>query len=139
MQWVLNSDNSWQFGGWNVDDVMLYTPLPSGSINTIVLNGDSAPIAGTTTDLAFQNGPANGTWHVVYSLNNAGSIVNGHAFDIGPGFTVAASGSFNNIGSGAASIPIPPSAVGVVAYVEVAGVDSEGALTDSNMLTVTVQ
>ncbi|MBC8404875.1 MAG: hypothetical protein H8E15_06595 [Planctomycetes bacterium] len=139
MQWVLNSDNSWQFGGWNVDDVMLYTPLPSGSSNTILLNGDSAPIAGTTTDFAFQNGPAYGTWHLVFSLNNAGSLVNGHAFDIGPGFTIAATGSFDINGSGAASIPIPPSAVGVLAYGEVAGIDSEGALTDSNMLAISVQ
>jgi hypothetical protein len=139
VRWELKSDEGLELGGWNIDDVMLYTLQPSGATDTVLLSGDSAPMAGTTTEVEIGNGPVDGTWYLVYSLNNAGQIYGGHQFDVGPGFNLVASGSFDSNGKATTTLAIPPGASGATAYVEVAGVDSEGALTDSNMLTANIQ
>ncbi|MCH2100924.1 MAG: immune inhibitor A [Planctomycetes bacterium] len=139
MRWELRTDGGTEFGGWNVDDVMLYRLAASGSTDTIQLRGDDMPLAGSTASYIFTNGPSNGTWVAAYSTNLNGGIYQGHRFDIGAPFTVAANGTFDAEGRGALDIPVPPGASGVSVNLEIAGFDTEGFLTDSNPLTVMVQ
>lgn len=139
MRWELRSDGGLEFGGWNVDDVMLYTLQPSGSTDTIALSGDTASSVGATVNYQMSNGPSEGAWYLAYSPNNAGMTQNGHDFDIGPGYSLALNGTFDGSGNASASAVIPPSAAGLTLYIESVGIDSENALTDSNMLTLTIQ
>ncbi|MAW59379.1 MAG: hypothetical protein CMJ94_00940 [Planctomycetes bacterium] len=139
MRWELRTDAGVEFGGWTVDDVMLYSLAPSGATDTIVLSGDEAPLAGSTANYVFRNGPPSGNWAAAYSPNLNGGMYQGHAFDIGAPFTVAATGNFDAEGRGTLSVPIPAGAAGASVYLEIAGFDAEGFLTDSNPLMVTVQ
>lgn len=139
MRWELATDGGTEFGGWNIDDVLLYSLAASGSTDTIVLSGDEAPNAGTTANFDFRNGPSSGTWYAVYSPNLNGRIFRGHSFDVGNPFTIAANGAFDAEGNGTLSVPIPAGAAGASVYLEIAGFDSEGFLTDSNALMVNVQ
>jgi hypothetical protein len=139
LRWILKSDAGLEYGGWNIDDVMLYTLEQSGATDTIFLSGDLNPLAGTSAHYDFFNGPKNGTYYGVYSLGNSGTVFNGHQFDIGPGYTIALSGAIDADGNAGFDLPIPPPASGLTAYLEIAGVDAEKALTDSNVLTVVVQ
>lgn len=139
MRWELRTDGGVEFGGWTIDDVMLYSLEPSGATDTIMLSGDETPLAGSTANYQFSNGPSNGTWTAVYSPNLNGVTFQGHSFDVGLPYTVAGNGSFDAEGVGNLSVPIPAGAAGASVYLEIAGFDSEGFLTDSNPLTVTVQ
>jgi len=139
LRWILQTDGGVEFGGWNIDDVMLYSLEASGTNDTIALSGDVAPTAGTTASYEFVNGPAGGTWYAVYSQGLGGTNYSGHDFDIGPGFQIAGQGTFDESGNGSIDIPVPAAATGVVRYLEIAGIDSEGFFTDSNPLTVSVQ
>lgn len=139
MRWELRTDGGTEFGGWTVDDVMLYSLEASGATDTILLTGDTAPTAGSTADYQFTNGPAGGDWFLVYSPNLNGGSYKGHPFDVGNPVTIAASGSFDEKGNGSLNTPIPANAAGATVYLEVAGIDSEGFVTDSNPLQITIQ
>ena len=139
LRWDMKSDGGLEFGGWNIDDVMLYTLQPSGSTDTLMLSGDELVAVGATANYNMGNGPVNGDWYLAYSLNAAGMNMFGHDFDIGPGYAVVATGSFDEYGNASTSATVPPAAAGLTLYLEAVGVDAENALTDSNMLTVVIQ
>ncbi len=139
VRWDMKSDGGLEFGGWTIDDVMLYTLQPSGSNNTILLSGDELVSVGATANYQIGNGPAAGTYYLAYSSNNAGGSYLGHSFDIGPGYAILETGSVDENGNASVSTVVPPSAAGWTLYLEAVGVDGEGALTDSNMLTVVIQ
>ncbi len=139
MRWDMKSDGGLEFGGWNVDDVMLYTLEPSGSTDTIALSGDELVSAGGVANYQISNGPADGDWYLAFSFNNIGMVQYGHDFDIGPGYALFGNGQLDENGAASTTANVPPAGAGLTVYVEAVGVDSEGALTDSNMLTVVVQ
>lgn len=139
MRWELKSDGGLELGGWNVDDVMLYTLQQSGANDTISLTGDELVTAGGTASYQISNGPVNGDWYLAFSFNNAGMIQYGQQLDIGPGYSMIDTGTLDENGKASTSATVPPAAAGLTLYLEAVGVDGENALTDSNMLTVTIQ
>ena len=106
--------------------------------NTIVLTGPSTANVSEQLDYYWFAGPPNGIFFFAYSLNDNGSMVAGHQFDIGPPNPIGT--GFNTaVGNGHyQSLPIPLSAAGLTLYVEVACQDLSGQFYDSNMLSLTV-
>lgn len=139
VKFSLITDGGLEFGGWNIDDFELGTlePVPGGS-DTIILAGDTSGSAGGTVNYTMSGMPAGDNWGLLVSPSNAGSILIGHAFDIGSPVVVVDNGTADGLGNGSASFMIPPTvASGTTIYVE-AGSNGGTGVNDSNLLTLTV-
>ncbi len=135
----LKSDVLGFSGGWNLDDVLVYTlePVPGGG-NTIVLTGPTSVPAGGSQLWSFSAAPPSSPYWLLNGANAGGTVFSGHVFDVGGTITVLASGTSSAAGTGSASIFVPAGASGHTGFFEVAA-RSGGAWYDSNLLTVTVQ
>jgi hypothetical protein len=134
------SDAGLEFGGWNFDDFELYTlaSVPGGGTDAILLTGDASGNAGGTVSYTFSGMEAGVPWRLLGGLSNGGSLIFGHAFDIGVGYQVLGSGTATASGTGSYSFTIPASLPsGTVGYLEV-GAQSSLGIMDSNLFAVTV-
>ena len=104
----------------------------------IYLTGPStAPVGTSLTLLWFTARPDSQYW-LAYSLNKNGSVVGGHAIDLGSPLSVLATG-VNSV-SGTSfyhSPPVPSSLAGVTVFAELLARDVGGVLYDSKALAIT--
>ena len=138
VRFKLMSDGGLEFGGWNIDDFMLYTlgPVP-GNQNSIQLSGTTNGTAGAGASWSLNNVPANAPYWLLYSLNSSGTIISGHNFDIGAPWSIGATGNANASGSAVITTTLPGNTSGLTVYLEAAA--SSSGVFDSNMLTLTIQ
>ncbi len=108
-----------------------------GGANQIALSGPSGAAAGTTGIFTFTGAGANQQTYLLWSLSNAGTTIQGHAFEIGSPWNVGAITSSDATGAGSYTVQIPPPAAGLTVYIEL-GQDDNGTILDSNMLTLSI-
>ena len=139
VRFQLVSDASVEFGGWNVDDFELYVLESSGGGNndTITLTGPTAVTAGTSYTWSFSGAPASASYWLLGSTSNAGTVYQGHAFDVGQPVNLLDSGTTSGTGTGASVVFVPGGAAGITGYLEVAAFDGVDWF-DSNLLTVDI-
>lgn len=140
VRFTMQSDGGLEFGGWNIDNFELYTldSVPGGGTDVILLTGDANGNAGGPVSYTFSGMEAGRPWQMIGGLSNAGSVIFGHTFDIGPGYRQLGSGIATPSGDGAVSFTIPASLPsGTVGYLEV-GAQSSSGIVDSNLFSVTV-
>jgi len=139
LRFQLKSDGGLEFGGWNVDDVELYTLKPVGSGDAIALSGPTQAAAGSSVSYNFTGMSPNADWWLLWSLSNTGTQIAGHDFDLGANWQIAGQGTANGQGAGALQSMLPGAAAGLTVYLEVAAKEPNGAILDSNLLTLSVQ
>ena len=140
IRWSIDVNGSSNFGGWNIDDVTVYGLAPvSGSQDHIVLIGTTQVSAGSQGTWAISNAVPNRTVWVIWSLSNSGTQIFGHSFDVGAQWEIGWHGPADSFGIAGFSSSVPSNASGVTAYLEAGAVDSSGTITDSNLLTLTIQ
>ncbi len=139
LRFVLESDGGLELGGWNLDDVEVWSIGPvGGGANSVLLTGDTQGAPGATLSFAISQAPAGARWWLARSPNLNGSVLQGHAFDLGAPVTVLATGTTDAAGAAAwTSPPVPPAAAGRTLHLE-AGVLQGGTWFDSNSLTVAI-
>ncbi|TAH35485.1 MAG: hypothetical protein EYC70_12565 [Planctomycetota bacterium] len=127
------------FGGWNVDDLRLVSIRPTGDTDVLLLSGPSAAAVGQRVTYELSAAPPSAPCWVYASRSAAGSVINGHAFDIGaPRFT-AATGTTSATGSISwTSPPLPARGAGLTVYLE-ARADQGLETFDSNLLSLSIQ
>jgi hypothetical protein len=81
----------------------------------------------------------NADWYLLWSLSNAGTQIAGHSFDIGNVWQIAGQGAANGQGAGSLQSTLPGAAAGLTIYLEVGVKEPNGAILDSNLLTLSVQ
>ena len=139
LRFTLKTDGGLELGGWNLDDVELYSIGPvSGGTNTITLTGDTSGSVGASLSYSLSSAPASSPWWLVRSFNLNGQVFQGHSFDVGAPTSILASGTTDAAGGASwSSAPIPPGAAGLTLYLE-AACQSAGSWYDSNALAVTI-
>lgn len=113
------------------------TPSSGGGTNTIHLSGPTNLWPGVIATWNWVTAPPNSTFYFVWSASSAGTVFQGHQFDIGLPFTLIATGTNNSAGAGSHTATIPAAASGRTVFLEVAA-GLGGQWWDSNMLTVTI-
>lgn len=139
VRFELQSDNLLELGGWALDDVRVVSLQDVPGVNTILLTGPaSVPVGGQAT-YDYAAAPPSSPWWLYGSLNQNGTTINGHPFDIGVPYRSLATGTTAAGGAGSwTSRPAPPRAAGRTVYVEMR-VDSGGETYDSNVVATLVQ
>jgi len=138
LRWELQSDGGLELGGWNIDDVELFSVAPVGTTDTILLSGPATANVGDMLAFSYTNAPGGAATWLAYSLNLNGSTVAGHSFDLGAPYTVAATGNADPTGVGSWSVgPVPGAASGRTIHFEVAA-QTGPDLFDSNVVSVTI-
>ena len=117
------------------DDIFLWDTGPIS--DTIVLAGPSTVYPGGSVSYSWSGAPVLGVYRLMWSFSNAGSVLGGHAFDLGTPVRIAATGFNDSLGKGIFTSTVPVSASGSTIYLEL-GSRSNGVILDSNMLTLTV-
>lgn len=124
-------------GGWNVDDVELYTLRPS-SVDALVLTGPAAPPAGSQAQYTVAGGPPGAAWWLIGGAAVGLTERFGAAFDLADPVSLLASGALDAGGAGAATLRIPASGSGRVFYLEAAARPGAGPMADSNLIRLAV-
>ncbi len=138
IRFELVSDEVLSLGGWGIDDVRVVALEPGDGTDSIFLTGPTSADAGTSANYSFTDAPANASYWALRSFSAAGSTQSGHAFDLGNPLTVITTGTTDGSGTGVFGGNLPPSASGVTVYLELAAVDGQGAIKDSNMVTLQI-
>lgn len=137
VRFILKSDGGLELGGWNIDDVEVYSL--SGSGGGMTLAGSTNGAVGLPVSYTISNAPANAPYWIYYSLNLNGTVINGTNFEIGDPYFTATTGTTDGSGSASwTSAGLPPKAAGRTVYVE-ARADEAGQSYDSNVVTLVVQ
>ncbi len=140
LRFQLQSDGGLEFGGWNLDDFEVYALSPSDGLNYLKLSGPGSAAAGGVVSYSVHGAPAGAPWWLLYSLGNSGSVISGHDFDLGPGYTAVGSGTTSPLGLATFSQGLPGGASGVTVYLEAASYDAaSGSVLDSNLLQLDIQ
>ena len=138
VRFSLTTDQGVEVGGWQIDNFEVLTIGAVGGGDTIQLNGPTLLIPGTSASYSMASGPSSGMYWAAWSTSLSGSVIQGHAFDLGLPIHVITQGTFDATGSGSFTTPtIPPSASGLTVHLEIAGSDGT-QFFDSNALTVTI-
>jgi bacillopeptidase F len=138
ISFLLESDWSIEYAGWNIDDLLVYclAPLP-GNADQIQLTGTTQGTAGQSASWSLSLAPANAPYWLLYSMSNTGTSISGHAFDIGSPWFIADNGTTNTLGEATVNATLPPNSVGLTVYLEAAA--NLGGISDSNILTLQIQ
>lgn len=121
------------------DDLFLHDRWSGTGTNSIYLVAPSSASVGSTIDLSWQTTRGGSQYWVAYALNQGGSVVNGHSFDLGLPTTILSSGVHTTNGMGShTTIPVPAIAAGLTISFEIAALDAAGVLYDSNPRAVTI-
>ncbi|TAH36968.1 MAG: matrixin family metalloprotease [Planctomycetota bacterium] len=115
-------------------------PYDYGTVqtDTILLSGPNVGFTNQNVMYDWSNAPASSPWWFYYSLNDNGTTINGHQFDIGDPVNTGGTGTTDALGNGTITVHIPGGAAGLVVYLEVRVDDSFGTTFDSNMLTLNI-
>ncbi|PCJ54153.1 MAG: hypothetical protein COA70_05830 [Planctomycetota bacterium] len=105
--------------------------------NVIVLSGPATVTAGTSVTFTWADGPRNEVFAFLSSFSNSGSLLRGHAFDIGGPVSIQLLGTHDMNGLGTLTGVIPSSFAGSTMYLEV-GATSDGNVHDSNMVVLVI-
>ncbi|RMH05351.1 MAG: choice-of-anchor B family protein [Planctomycetota bacterium] len=139
IRFELETDALMQLGGWNLDDVAVISLRPVVPVDTITLTGPTSAAVGATPTYSIAGAPPLASWWLVRSFSAAGSLWQGHPFDLGTPFALAAAGTTDAAGAAVwTSPPLPPAAAGRTVFLEAAAGDGID-FYDSNLLTLTVQ
>ena len=104
-----------------------------GVSNTIYLNGETFPSAGSTVGFTFSQAPANTPYYAVWSTGAFGVSYQNHLFDVNSSYQILASGFSSATGTGTFGTTLPPASAGLIVLLEVAALDPvTGGWTDSN-------
>ena len=139
VRFQLRSDGGLQFGGWNIDDFELYRlQSSSGSQDLLTLNGPTVGLPGSSLLFSVSGMEPGAPWWLAGGTSIAGSVVQGHVFDLGAPYQILGSGTADFLGNASKLVAVPSAASGLTVYVEAASTIS-GYLVDSNPLTIAIQ
>jgi choice-of-anchor B domain-containing protein len=138
VRFELDSDSAMSLGGWGIDDFQIIALEPGEPIDTITLTGPAMANVNDTVQYDFSGAPANSTYRFLRSFSDLGSLQFGHNFDLGDPIFLVDTGVSNGQGEGSFSATLPSQASGMTFYLEVGAIDSNGVISDSNMLTLLV-
>ena len=111
--------------------------LPVGGNDTINLIGPSVAWPGSTITWTWSGVPPGSSYWFAWSLSNAGTLFQGHDFDLGTPISILNRGVAGNTGAGNFTATLPPGTSGFTVYFEIAAA-SGGNWYESNMLTLTI-
>jgi leucyl aminopeptidase len=139
IEFRLKSDGGVVFGGWNIDDFELYTLGGSGgSSDALTLSGSTVGQRGQIVSYTLSAMQPNTAYGLLVSLQNNGTSIFGHPFDIGSPYQIVRTGISDANGQAAISFTIPMSvASNTIAYVE-GGARNGAGVDDSNLLTLLI-
>jgi len=104
----------------------------------LVLTGDASVEIRARADFSFSGGPPSGTYHVYASKRDTGSVLFGHAMDIGPAKFLEI-GTLDASGAGSYRTPrIPPRFAGRTVYLEILAIDAMSQYYDSNAVSLDI-
>ncbi|TAH35482.1 MAG: choice-of-anchor B family protein [Planctomycetota bacterium] len=139
VRFELEADHLFELGGWAIDDFRIASLEPGSNTDTISLSGPSSVNVGQTATFLYTGAPASSPWWLYYSLNQNGTTINGHLFDIGAPVKTLATGTTTASGAGSwTSGPVPGNAGGRTYYIEMRVDHALTGTHDSNMLTIQV-
>lgn len=137
LRFTLTTDGGLELGGWNLDDVELYSLASSDSLGALRLLGPATAGVGETVTLRVAGLPPGGSWSLVVSTSDAGTTVMGTPLDVGAPFTVLGTAQADAQGVGTLSFVVPPVAAGLEAFLE-AGAIVGGQLVTTNLHTLII-
>ena len=140
VRFELISDPGVQFGGWTIDNFELVTinPVP-GNKDQILLSGTTNANVGDLLTYDMSNLPPLSQWWLGWSQNTNGTVIAGHAFDLGTPFNIAATGTSDAAGTASwTSTPVPAAGSGLTIFIEAGARDGGGVITDSNVVTLVI-
>jgi subtilase family protein len=138
----VNQDTHEETGALDADYALVVSQAVennSGGVpNRIELSGPGTAQTGSPVGLTYGFAPANAPFVILYSLGQTGSILQGHAFDLGPNPKTGFSGTTNALGAESfLTGNIPNAAAGLTLYLEM-GASSNGVIWDSNVTQLIV-
>jgi len=139
VRFLLSADDTFELGGWNIDDFELFAlaPVPGGA-NALSLLGDTIGFRGHNVTYTIYNMEPGAQWVLLAGTSNAGSVIMGRSFDIGTPNTMVGNGSANASGSASVTISIPNSiAPGTTGYFEAGALGTLG-VEESNLLSILI-
>lgn len=136
VRFSLESDGGLEFGGWNIDDFELYTLEPVGGGGSMTLSGTSSVNPGANATFNLSNAAPSQNWYLIYSMSNAGTIIFGTPFEVGPSWTLFHTGTTDSNGDASHSFTVPAAGSGLTVYFEAA--TNAGSIMNSNLHTLTV-
>ncbi|MGB0954326.1 MAG: S8 family serine peptidase, partial [Planctomycetota bacterium] len=138
----VNQDTHLETPGVDADFALVVTPVTSwvGSdpLNQMSLIGFGTPFTGIPTQYLFGNAVGGAPVWLLASDNLAGSVFQGHDFDLGAGIANVANTNADLGGSGSFMITIPGAYSGTTLYLEAASL-SGGEWRESAALQLDVQ
>lgn len=107
--------------------------LRDTSKNQVHLTHASAVWWGSTLYVEADNAEPFATWALIRSLGRTGFVYSGATFDLSPGYHIVDTGHFDASGEMTwISPPVPRSAAGLTLYLEMAEIQADGTVHDSN-------
>ena len=126
-----------EHGNWG-KDVAVFR-LRDTETDSVHLTGPTAAWWGATIYLSACNAEADAPWYLARSFTASGMTYAGHSFDIGSGYTLLDSGVMDSSGKMTWISPIiPQAASGLTFYFELAVLNADGTLSDSNHMKFSV-
>ncbi|NQU49134.1 MAG: hypothetical protein HQ519_10845 [Planctomycetes bacterium] len=128
---ALDKSGTPEHGNWG-KDVALFR-LRDTSTDSVHLTGPTAAWWGSTIYLKACNAEADASWYLARSFTATGMTYAGHSFDNGSSYELVDSGVMDSTGKMSWVSPIiPQAASGLTFYLELAVVQADGTLADSN-------
>jgi Tol biopolymer transport system component len=118
-------------------DIFVHDRWNGLGANSIYLTGPNTSPVSVPVELSWQTTRGSSQYWIIYSINQNGSVIGGHSFDLGNPI-ILTSGTHATSGVGSfTSPPVPSGFLGSTIYLEVAARDGAGVLYDSNVHAVT--
>ncbi|MHC4823945.1 MAG: M20/M25/M40 family metallo-hydrolase [Planctomycetota bacterium] len=137
VRYHLDSDGGLEYGGWNFDDVEVYTLEPVGGGGSMSLSGPGGPVnTGDQVDLLVGNAAPSTTSYLIWSLSNAGTTILGTAFEVGDPWNLLQTANTDAAGDAAHSFTVPGAGAGLTVYFEAA--TNAGSIVNSNLYTLQI-
>ncbi len=131
--------HSWKYGFGRVNaDAAVQMALTGPPSDAFTLQGPATAAAGSMVTVQLSGAPPLAPFAVFGSYRNDGSVMKGHAFEVGVPSLQVASGSTDAVGSASASFVLPASAAGRTVYVEAAALATPGVVQDSTLVAIVV-
>ena len=128
---AIDSSGTPEHGNWG-KNVALFR-LRDTATDSVHLTGPTAAWWGSTIYLSACNAEADATWYLARSFTATGMTYASHSFDIGSSYELVDSGVMDFTGRMSWVSPIiPQAASGLAFYLELAVLQADGTLADSN-------
>lgn len=130
--------NLYGFGRANAEAAVLAAAAGGLPKDSITLTAPATGVAGAPVSIQFTQAPANAPFGVLAALGVAGSIVQGHCFDVGAPAAVIGTGRTTAGGGGSFTFTPPAAYAGRTVWVEIGALGPAG-IQDSNAAGVALQ